>query len=79
MIPRKKSRVSEMAAFPPFWGRFQMTISFSTIETDPNHPQQLFPAMTAVNNQLVCMQGRIQTDANDANASVKIEKSCCLK
>ena len=25
------------------------------------------------------MQGRIQTDANDANASVKIEKSCCLK
>jgi hypothetical protein len=24
-------------------------------------------------------QGRIQTDANDANASVKIEKSCCLK
>ena len=24
-------------------------------------------------------QGRIQTDANDANASVKIEKSSCLK
>jgi hypothetical protein len=38
-------------AFPPFWGRFQMTTSM--IETDPNHPQRLFPAMTAVKNQLV--------------------------
>jgi hypothetical protein len=28
---------------------------------------------------LIPHQGRIHTDANDANASVKIEKSCCLK
>jgi hypothetical protein len=27
-------------AFPPFLGRFQMTIS--TIETDPNHTEKLF-------------------------------------
>jgi hypothetical protein len=27
----------------------------STIETDPNHPQQLFPAMTTLKNQLVCI------------------------
>jgi hypothetical protein len=28
----------------------------STIETDLNHPKQLFPAMIAVKNQLVWMQ-----------------------
>jgi hypothetical protein len=47
-----KSRDSQMV-FPPFWERFQMTSS--TIETDPNHPQKLFPAMTAVKPQLVCI------------------------
>ena len=46
------SRGSEMS-FPPFFGRFQMSIS--TIETDPDHPRQLLPAMTAVTNQLVCI------------------------
>ena len=48
-------RGSEMS-FPPFFGRFQ--ISISTIETDPDqcdHRRQLLPAMTAVTNQLVCI------------------------
>jgi hypothetical protein len=46
-----KPRVSEKE-FPSFWGTFQMTTS--TSETDPNHPQQLLPAMT-VKKQLVCI------------------------
>jgi hypothetical protein len=37
------------------------------------------PEAMLANKQWREMQGRIQTDANDANASVKIEKSCCLK
>ena len=43
-------KVPEME-FLPFWGRFQMTTSM--IQTDPNHPKQLFPAVSAVKNQLV--------------------------
>jgi hypothetical protein len=36
----------------------------------------LRPGKQPLENQLPMYQGRIQTDANDANASVKIEKSC---
>jgi uncharacterized protein YijF (DUF1287 family) len=61
-------------AFPSFWAEIS-TDHGSTIETDPDHPQQLFPAMTAFKNQLVCIDIVIQAVAD---ASVKVHLTTIL-